>query len=82
MLKCITFFLDECLSHFNEKRARHQNTSNLEWDCGLAKEAQKWANHLAEIGVMEHSKVYEEGECLYWMAGDTKPTSKDLIDWW
>lgn len=41
----------------------------LTWDAGLAQHAQQWANHLAKIDKMEHSKGDQrpgEGENLAW----------------
>lgn len=41
----------------------------LTWDAGLVKHAQDWANHLAKIDKLEHSKGDQrpgEGENLAW----------------
>jgi uncharacterized protein YkwD len=46
-----------------------KNLNPLQWDDHLAQEAQKWANHLAQIGKMEHSTGDQrpnQGENLFW----------------
>ena len=46
-----------------------KNCPALTWDAGLAQHAQQWANHLAKIDKMEHSKGDQrpgEGENLAW----------------
>jgi uncharacterized protein YkwD len=49
----------------------------LEWDDNLAKDAQKWADHLAhEVGHLEHSTGNErpgQGENLFWAWSSPPP---------
>ena len=40
---------DLCLSSHNKLRELHVNTPAMAWDDGLATDAQRWAEHLAQI---------------------------------
>jgi hypothetical protein len=53
----------------------------LTWDTGLAADAKKWANHLADIGALEHSGVSGQGENLYMQGGGDTVLSKAVSSW-
>ncbi|XP_078362793.1 Golgi-associated plant pathogenesis-related protein 1-like isoform X2 [Oculina patagonica] len=72
-----------CLRAHNAKRAQH-GASPLVWDAGLAKEAQDWADHLADIERMEHAQGTGEGENLYeiWITNKQDATCPDAVQAW
>ena len=77
--------IDACVKAHNEKRAEH-DAPPLKWDDGLAKEAQEWADHLAnDVGHMEHAgpiKARGEGENLYWSESSSIASCKDAVEAW
>ncbi|XP_078362792.1 Golgi-associated plant pathogenesis-related protein 1-like isoform X1 [Oculina patagonica] len=73
-----------CLQAHNDKRALHAGTSGLTWDATLAQHAQDWANHLIDLGVMQHSEVAGEGENLYeaWSSSQIDASCADAVQAW
>jgi len=72
-----------CLKAHNDLRARH-GSPPLVWDATLAAHAQKWADHLAQIGHMEHAHGPGEGENLFWSerGGKDAGTCEDAVKAW
>ena len=58
---------DECVATHNALRALHPGTPPMTWDEGLAKDAQKWADHLADINSMVHAHGIDQGENLFYL---------------
>jgi hypothetical protein len=56
-------------------------TPALTWDTGLAADAKNWANHLADIGALEHSGVSGQGENLYMQGGGDTVLSQAVSSW-
>ena len=55
----------------------------LEWDAGLAEDAQKWADHLAnDVGYMVHAQNTGEGENLFWSKGSHIANCEDAVQAW
>ncbi|XP_078362816.1 ectin-like [Oculina patagonica] len=73
---------DACLQAHNAKRALHQNTPALVWDATLAQHAKDWADHLAEIGSLQHAQVTGQGENLYWAGGSSVASCADAVQSW
>lgn len=53
----------------------------LVWDDSLASEAQEWADHLVDLGQLEHSGTDGEGENLYMQSG-TDSAWVNAVDAW
>ena len=72
-----------CLDAHNTKRALH-GASPLTWDAGLAQDAQIWANHLADIGQMQHEPGIDEGENLFvsYNSQDVTASCDDAVAAW
>ena len=73
-----------CLEAHNTKRALH-GASPLTWDAGLAQDAQKWANHLADIGHLQPASGTNQGENLYVSYKsnpDASATCEDAVETW
>ncbi|KAI9760163.1 MAG: hypothetical protein M1835_000223 [Candelina submexicana] len=75
------------LDSHNKARARH-GCPALQWDAFLTSEAEKWAQHLAQIGSMVHSDGDQrkgQGENLAWFWSSDQhaipPLSKGVQDW-
>lgn len=75
---------NDCLQAHNAKRALHAGTSPLVWDATLAQHAQAWANHLVDLGFMQHSEGTGEGENLYeiWSTSRTDATCAGAVQAW
>lgn len=60
------------LAIHNSARAR-KGLNPLQWDKGLAHAATQYAQHLAQIGKMQHASGTGQGENLFWRspANDT-----------
>lgn len=66
----------------NEKRAAH-GASPLKWSDTLARDAQEWADHLAnDVGFLEHAEGPGQGENLYWSKGSEVASCKDAVVAW
>ena len=73
---------DACVKAHNEKRDIH-GAPPLKWSDKLARDAQEWADHLAnEVGHMEHAEGPGEGENLYWSMGSKVSSCKDAVEAW
>lgn len=71
-----------CLDAHNRARASHKS-GWLEWDAGLAEDAQKWADHLAnDVGHMVHAQNTGEGENLFWSMGSHVANCEDAVRAW
>lgn len=71
-----------CLDAHNRARASHKS-GWLEWDTGLAEDAQKWADHLAnDVGHMVHAQNTGEGENLFWSMGSHVANCEDAVRAW
>ena len=68
-----------CMETIN-KRIRI-TSAPLKWSCNLAKEAQKWADYLAEKGLFKHEIKDKNGENIYAAAG-FHPSLIDAIRNW
>ena len=74
----------ECLQAHNSKREEH-GAKPLRWDASLAKQAKKWALHLANKDVFEHaSPSHGAGENIFWEGtSDGKLfTCKQAVEKW
>ena len=64
---CQSDFMEDSLSAHNHYRKKH-GVPPVVWSDRLANNAQAWADHLAEIGMMKHSHISTregEGENIY-----------------
>lgn len=75
---------DECLKKHNALRSLHSNTKPLQWDQGLAKVAQAWADHMLSENSLHHKKNNKYGENLAWGWASTGPKScaSAVQDWY
>lgn len=56
----------------NRARAT-KNLQPLQWDEGLKRDAQQWAERLAREGKLHHSSGTGQGENLYWASASGNP---------
>lgn len=65
-------------------RDRHIDTPDLVWDAALQQSSQEWANHLAQLGRLEHSVTRGAyGENLAFRSASEHPTPcKDAVERW
>ncbi|KAI8518310.1 positive regulation of epithelial to mesenchymal transition [Branchiostoma belcheri] len=68
----MTEFAKNCLAVHNELRAKH-GAPALKLSDKLTEHAQKWADHLAKIGKLEHSEGSGYGENVAMQWGDDVP---------
>jgi uncharacterized protein YkwD len=66
------------LSHNNARSSK--GVSTLQWDDQLAKQAQTYAQELANKNTMQHSGVNGQGENLYMSTGDA--SFEDAVKSW
>ncbi len=78
-----TNFQQEILSAHNKYR-QQVNVSPLTWSNNLAKDAQKWANHLASLGgnrLQHDSNTNGQGENL-WLGTSNRFNYTQMVDGW
>jgi uncharacterized protein YkwD len=77
-----------CVKAHNHFRRLHVGTPDVEWDTGMAAEAQVWADKLAGLGYMEHSRPNPPGsygENLFFAANTApnfNPSCYDAVKAW
>ena len=76
-----TYEKDACLQAHNDKRALH-GAAPLVWNSTLAQHAQEWAEYLRSNNSFEHAQNINEGENLYWRAGQVQATCGDAVESW
>ncbi|XP_013391631.1 protein PRY2 isoform X2 [Lingula anatina] len=80
-------FIDDCVRAHNHLRARH-GAPPLKHNPDLSAHAQKWAEHLAELNVMKHSKSTFKGVkpgenvATRWSSDGGAYTGKDAVAQW
>ncbi|KAK1998701.1 PR-1-like protein [Colletotrichum falcatum] len=64
----------------NEARSE-VGVAPLEWDDGLAADAQEWATHLLSVGSLTHSQTDNQGENLYMQSNKDSPNANAANAW-
>ncbi|XP_019640510.1 PREDICTED: Golgi-associated plant pathogenesis-related protein 1-like [Branchiostoma belcheri] len=77
----MTEFAKNCLAVHNELRAKH-GAPALKLSDKLTEHAQKWADHLAKIGKLEHSEGSGYGENVAMQWGDDVPARSFVQQWY
>ena len=73
-----------CLYSHNQLRELHVKTPPMSWDDGLAADAQKWAEHLAQISELVTDKNRGAGisENLYFNSGQRSTSCAEAVHKW
>lgn len=74
------FSRDVIIEH-NRYRKKH-GSPPLSWNGRAADAAQRWANHLAKIGRLEHSREKEFGQNLAFFSGGPLTAQKTVEMWY
>jgi uncharacterized protein YkwD len=77
-------FAATILKIHNDERAA-VGSPPLKWSDSLAGDAKSWADHLAQIGTLQHAKVTGQGENLSYRSDSRGPSAisaEDLVNGW
>ena len=74
-------FTQDLIFEHNRYRKEH-GSPPLSWNAKAARAAQKWAEHLAEMGKLEHSLEREFGQNLAFYSDGTLTAEKTVEMWY